>query len=676
LREPADPQAQAFLRALAPVERRLRLSAIASAVLSAAAAAGAVLGVALLLDAPLAAARVTAAVTFALVAAAASRRWAAQWTPLRVAGAIEDRIGALDNILVTAAETAVGRRHAALHRVISAALWQAADERLRRVDAVRVQPLLSRLALATAAVAGVAAVMVFPPAARRVTPVVLTAGAADAGLAPGDLRVTVQPPAYTGRAATTVINPAEIAVIEGTRVALEVAGTSAAVTVHEAGQPAAAFQPDAGGRRYDFTAAATRTLLIEQEGASDRGRLLHVRVDPDRRPTVRIAQPGKDLVVAAASGEVGVEVEARDDLGLASVTLRYTRVSGSGESFTFEEGEIPLALQRTSDAEWKGRASLPLGRLKLEDGDTLVYRAVAADRKPGADPSASDTFLIEVGRVGGIAATGFAVPDERERQGLSQQMLIMKTERLHGERAKLRTEELLEQARLLAVEQRMVRAEFVFMTGGEVEDEVAEAEAGHELAEGRQENQNQADLLAAIREMSRAEARLNTGDTGQALAFERAALRALQRAFDRRRYLLRTLPERTRLDPSRRLSGDLQAARSSVRERPPRPPDPIAAAARAALTALGADAALAASPRPGLAAALLAVDPDAADLRRLALVIASSGDPRARLDAAREAERALAARLQARLAAPALSAIPRDPLSGRVADRLSRQDRR
>ncbi len=112
----------------------------------------------------------------------------------------------------------------------------------------------------------------------------------------------------------------------------------------------------------------------------------------------------------------------------------------------------------------------------------------------------------------------------------------------------------------------MVKAEFVFMTGGQVEDEVAEAEAGHELAEGRGENQSQVDLLAAIREMSRAEARLNAGDTAQALVFERAALRALQRAFDRRRYLLRTLPERARIDPGRRLTGDRKDAKASGRD--------------------------------------------------------------------------------------------------------------
>ena len=96
----------------------------------------------------------------------------------------------------------------------------------------------------------------------------------------------------------------------------------------------------------------------------------------------------------------------------------------------------------------------------------------------------------------------------------------------------------------------MVRAEFVFMTGGEVVDEVEEATASHELTEGRLENRGQSELVAAIREMSRAEARLNAADATAALVFERAALKALQRAFDRRRYLLRAHP-RARADRSR-----------------------------------------------------------------------------------------------------------------------------
>ena len=198
----------------------------------------------------------------------------------------------------------------------------------------------------------------------------------------------------------------------------------------------------------------------------------------------------------------------------------------------------------------------------------------------------SESFLIEIGKASGVASTGFALPDDRERQGLSQQMVIVKTERLHAQRSALTADAFAEQAKLLGIEQRMVRSEFVFMTGGEVEDEVEEAGAAHELTEGRLENRGQSELLAAVREMSRAEARLNAADTAAALTFERAALRALQRAFDRRRYLLRTTPERARIDLERRLHGDLSAARSSTREGREVSQDPVVNRARAAMASL------------------------------------------------------------------------------------------
>ena len=50
-------------------------------------------------------------------------------------------------------------------------------------------------------------------------------------------------------------------------------------------------------------------------------------------------------------------------------------------------------------------------------------------------------------------------------------------------------------------------------------------------------------MLRAINFMSRAEAELNAGRAVEALVLEREALKALERAFDRRRYFLRTLPE-------------------------------------------------------------------------------------------------------------------------------------
>jgi hypothetical protein len=383
---------------------------------------------------------------------------------------------------------------------------------------------------------------------------------------------------------------------------------------------------------------------------------------------VRIREPAKDLMFPDAVARVPVQIEAHDDVALTSVVLRYTRVSGSGETFTFEEGEWPVDIAREGAASWRARGVLALDALKLQDGDTLVYRAVARDARPNADPAQSDTFLIEIGKLAGVASQGFALPEERDRQAISQQMLIIKTERLHADRSRLSSDAFAEQSRLLAVEQRMVKAEFVFMTGGEVEDEIEEAAHAHELAEGRMENTGQAELLAAIREMSRAEARLNAADTVRALESERAALKALQRAFDRRRYLLRTLPERTRIDVSRRLTGELDNARSSTRANAPPEGDPFVERTRTLLRELGN------APAPGevplLASRMLALEGESETLQRAALELTTAASDSARREALKRAQHALMSVLHERLGTEPALPLEEDALGGRLVQEL------
>jgi len=487
--------------------------------------------------------------------------------------------------------------------------------------------------------------------------------------------VSVTPPAYSRRAATTVRNPSQVTVIEGSRVRIEAARAEGQLQAASPGREPIAFELDDDRLMHEFTAAESQVLLIQRVPQGERegtDRLLHVRVDLDRRPLVRIRVPARDLIFGEPRGRVPVEIEARDDLGLASLALRYTRVAGSGETFTFTEGDVPVQIRRTSNGDWQGHATLALEALALVDGDTLVYRAIATDRKPGADPAASDAFLVEIGRLAGAASTGFAIPEERDRQAISQQMLIIKTERLDRARPTLARDAYQEQARLLAVEQRMVKAEFVFMTGGEVADEVAEAEHAHELVEGRFENAAQLELLTAIREMSRAEARLNAADTTEALTFERAALAALQRAFDRRRYLLRTLPERTRVDPARRLAGDRSAAHGSARPLSDPAVDPAVAHARQVMIDLGNAVTRREGLGAGLAARILAVDPTSAVLQRAAAALASQRAIDERVMAAREAQEELSAYVRAHLAAPSQQRIVFDPLRGRLAGEAAR----
>jgi hypothetical protein len=334
-----------------------------------------------------------------------------------------------------------------------------------------------------------------------------------------------------------------------------------------------------------------------------------------------------------------VTIEADDDLALGTLRLRYTKVSGSGEQFTFTDGEVPLSIARSDARHWKARAALPLPALALTAGDMIVYRAVVSDRRQGAPPVESDAYIGEIAAPGAMATEGFTIDDEYDRYALSQQMVILKTERLLARAAALSADSLTQNALALGAEQRAVRAEFVFMMGGELAEEIlaeasmddlneeAHAEADDEAIAGRIANQGRAALLQAIRSMSRASTALNAANLPRALVEEKAALANLQRAFSRTRYILRALTQRERLDLSRRLSGELSAAARSARGAFEPERDARAQALRQALAGI---AALASNPSlppdaavraANLAVSVLQVNPSAQPLQQAATAL-------------------------------------------------------
>jgi hypothetical protein len=653
------------------------MASLANALVLTSAAGGAIIGAGALGGVAPASLRAGASITFVVVIVLLTVVTWRRWTLPRVARAVELQHGGLENLLVTAEEISSGRSRDP-HPAIRAAVMGGATERLRLAQPGKVQPLTRSMALGVSSALAFVLLTILLPEATGNRVAASNAANPLTSFQPGDLRVVVTPPAYAPREISESINPASLTVLETSRVRLEVMHPRQDVLLLELDGRETRFAAAGDRAATELTASASRPIVIRQidDAGHSSDRLVQLRVERDTRPVVLLREPGKDLMFPEGRGQVAFAIEARDDVALGSLKLLYTRVAGSGETFTFEEGEWPAEIVRETGASWRARGVLSLEQLKLQDGDTLVYRAVAHDTKPGADPAASDTYLIEVGRIGGVASTGFALPEERDRQAISQQMLIIKTERLQAERAMLTADVFAERARLLAIEQRMVKAEFVFMTGGEVEDEVEEATHAHELAEGRLENTGQAELLAAIREMSRAEARLNAADTVQALAFERAALKALQRAFDRRRYLLRTLPERARIDLTRRLTGNLETAKSSAAAPASGPPDVEAARAREVLRDLSA-AASGSADLTVLASRLVAVAPALPDIQEAALRLTTATGRAARVAAIREAQVAVLAFLRSRLERSVRLALQRDVLKGRLGQETAAQgDRR
>jgi hypothetical protein len=392
---------------------------------------------------------------------------------------------------------------------------------------------------------------------------------------------------------------------------------------------------------------------------------------PDASPSLRVLAPGKDTAFATPSGQVVINVEGGDDLGLSSMSLRFTKASGGGENLSFTEGDVPLTIERRSDRQWLARATLTLDAMSLSDGDIVVYRAIARDTNPRGTPVQSEQYLIEIGKNAQIADAGFSLPSEEKKYAISQQMVIYKTEQMLASRGKSSAESWLEQSRMIAIEQRMVRAEVVFLGGGEVEDEVEEAAHSDELTEGRLQNTGRAEMSRAINAMSRAEALLNDGRAAEALVFERQALASLERALDRRRYFLRTLPDRSRIDVTRRLTGTRTDARSWLRDQSSAGAGTSIDAHRLLIRELASVATTGANINASLAARVAAIDPSAPELQKAAVAIASASNPDGRREAVRAAMQAVTAHALTTLPAATPIDVHRDALSGLLADQLT-----
>lgn len=512
----------------------------------------------------------------------------------RIAQRVERRATDCRNLLVTAVELpSLGKADT----YVGALVMRSAGTLVGRLDAARLFPVRGAVAGLVMSAVLLVALLARPTAGSIIR-------APDTG--PGGpvvrrFEVRVVPPAYTQQEARVLVNPSRVEALALSRIEVRVEARASAVTI-ETLDGSREMSAGAGGWSAQVVASADGFIAIEPRDDTLRGprSIVGLVVTPDHPPRVTLATPGRDLVFASLPDTLPVVVEAEDDFALASLRLQYTAVSGSGERFTFTEHDVPVRLQASSPRSWRATGTWNLRALALEPGDMVVYRAVASDARPGAAAVASESYVLEVAAPGAVAAEGFAADDQRDRYAASQQMIILKTGRLIAARAGLPADSVRESARLLAAEQRTVRAEFVFMMGGELEDaavetsgtleldETAEAEAEGDLLAGRLQNQGRVDMMRAIRAMSRASSLLIDGRLDDALVAERTALDNLMRAFSRARFILRALTQRERIDLERRLTGTIGDAAGFALPEAAALPDAVVAPARRLLAELAA----------------------------------------------------------------------------------------
>lgn len=546
-------------------------------------------------------------------------------TAARVATDVERRQPELRNLLITAEELLRNP-----HRTRGWIRQRVFDDTARVLGSGAEASRVRMAGPAGAAAAAVAVwVLVLGGAQRPAIESVRGLGAAALPPAAGALviRATVTPPPYAGARVQVLTNPERIEILEGSRLQLVASGAGDRLRVRLGASELPATRRD--GRTIVETAVtASGYVAIEPEGeSSNPGRLIALAVTPDRAPTVNVDAPGRDLLLADATERIPIRATAADDLGLRTLELRYTKVSGTGEQFEFVEGALPVIVNRRSETEWGGAAEIALAALGLEAGDSLVYRVVARDGRPGNEGlGSSDTYFVEVAGPGQVALAGADMPPGRDRYALSQQMIVLKIERLRDRQQGMARDALRDAFENLAAEQRAVRAGFIFLMGGHVEDEEEEAEQSHEIQEGRLENRARRDISAAVAQMTLAERGLAAFSAAGSLPPARAAVEALQRAFGRSRYILRSTAVRSRIDRSRRLSGDLRSASGWRRDAAPEAGRSEPSRARALLarlrelTAEGRQADRAALSQ--LAEEALTVHPGSAEWQRVAARLA------------------------------------------------------
>ncbi|HEX8888025.1 MAG TPA: DUF4175 family protein [Pyrinomonadaceae bacterium] len=430
------------------------------------------------------------------------------------------------------------------------------------------------------------------------------------------LTVKVVPPAYSGLGVEETVGDAPVRALAGSQIEVIVSasGQVEGATLSFNGSQNSMRALGLGRFNGTFTANASgafETRLTADEGSTPITAVRAVEVYPDAQPEARINEPASDqLLRTAPNAPIVVRWTASDDLGLAVVTLKYIKSRGEGDSAKFTNGELSAGIAEHEGArEWKGATALDLARLDMQPGDTLVFWVEARDRRlPAANNtgrSASLAIAISAPELAKLNLSDL-MPNEIGRFLLSERQIIIHTEKLHSERARLNASELKARANDIAAEQRDFKNSFndyikiegdaeaeTAGTGGSaptIEERVRAAEDErtaphmHGIPEPPSGSPTSVkELTYAIRAMWDAEDALTNADTAQALKFETEALTHLKRAQTAVRYIPPILPQSKPIDLKRRYAGELAEIKTRLEKLARRAETKESAPVRAAL---------------------------------------------------------------------------------------------
>lgn len=422
-------------------------------------------------------------------------------------------------------------------------------------------------------------------------------------------------PAYTKLAARSE-SALEARVAAGSRIGWHLrftpVPTSAALVFHDGSR----VELTRGGAEWtgERTLAVSALYRIVLDGAPpvEDGRLRRLDAIADQPPDVRVVQPEKSLTLLEEGQNAwDLAFEAGDDYGIATAKLTITLAQGTGENIAFKEQTIALDGEDV-DAENAGRHlryrhHLDLAALGIAKGDDVIVRlAVSDNREPQANTTKSASFILRWPPEAASDSVGMEGILQKTMPAYfrSQRQIIIDTEALIAERAKLTDDQTLARSDSIGVDQKILRLRYGQFLGEEFETRSAPASpaAGEHAKDGKSDARADAltdhdhagaaepaskfgsagDVMAeyghthdhaeaatlldpetktilksALNEMWQSELHLRQGRPADALPFEYKALEYIKQVQQSTRiYLARVGLELPAIDEGRRLSGD------------------------------------------------------------------------------------------------------------------------
>ena len=438
-------------------------------------------------------------------------------------------------------------------------------------------------------------------------------------------RLDIEPPAYTGFPSRTESSlDAEVA--QGSqlrwRLDFEPEPETATLQFHDGTNVALRKDADGWIAHTTLERSVLYRIVVTGAPALQEDPLHRLDAIADQAPTIRVVAPEKTLSqVEPGQQSWLLEFEVSDDYGIGAASLDVTLAQGSGEQVTVSERSERLRAEAGgSPRQQTFRRKLPLDASGIKPGDDLIVRLGVRDlRKPQANLARSSSFILRWPAEMASESEGVEgiVQKVLPAYFRSQRQIIIDTEALVAERARLDQDTFLARSDTIGVDQKILRLRYGQFLGEEFESGGASGPGNRESAqkEGKDAKQvdepNQLDALpaghshddghdhgtspfgvaddvlaeyghthdhaeaatlldpetkkilkSALSEMWQAELHLRTGDPAQALPFENRALTYIKQVQQASRiYLARVGLELPPVDEGRRLSGKREGLR-------------------------------------------------------------------------------------------------------------------